>query len=186
MRFADAVELKWDGSNWTGKLVLPSWKGFQSRYGAYGGVSSSETSDGSVTLVLGPEGRGSEPPNDQETQALRWLLKNETAVQRAILEHLKAEYPALQEQYGYTAEEAADLMPPIAEAGEFRRLIGLHSVYIHPLMRDALPYIGFEFGCTWDDEHGLGVLMHGTRVVDMGGADTSFLLWIAEKDADEA
>jgi hypothetical protein len=29
----------------------------------------------------------------------------------------------------------------------------------------------------------LGVLMHGTRVVKIGGADTAFLLWIAEEDA---
>jgi hypothetical protein len=48
------------------------------------------------------------------------------------------------------------------------------------------PYVGFEFGCTWDDEHGLGVLMHGERVVDVGGAETAFLLWIAERDAESS
>jgi hypothetical protein len=50
------------------------------------------------------------------------------------------------------------------------------------VQKDGIPYAGFEFGCTWDDEHGLGVLMHGTRAVDIGGADTAFLLWIAEQD----
>jgi len=34
--------------------------------------------------------------------------------------------------------------------------------------KDGIPYVGFEFGCTWDEEHGLGVLMHGTRTVEIG------------------
>ena len=68
---------------------------------------------------------------------------------------------------------------------DFRNLIGLHSVNVHPLQKDGMPYIGFELGCTWDPEHGLGVLMHGNRVVEIGGADTAILLWIAEKDAEK-
>ena len=50
-------------------------------------------------------------------------------------------------------------------------------------MKDGLPCFGYEFGCTWDGEHGLGVLMHGKRVVEVGGADTAFTLWIAKRDA---
>jgi hypothetical protein len=64
-----------------------------------------------------------------------------------------------------------------------RPLIGLHALHVHPVEKDGLPYVGFELGCTWDHEHGLGVLMHGPRVVDIGGADTAFLLWIATRDA---
>jgi hypothetical protein len=62
-------------------------------------------------------------------------------------------------------------------------LIGLDSVSVHPLLKEGLPYIGYEFGCTWDDEHGLGVLMHGRRVVEVGDAGTAITLWIAERDA---
>ena len=39
-----------------------------------------------------------------------------------------------------------------------------------------------DIGCTWDDEHGLGFMVHGDRVVKLGGADTSFLEWVAERD----
>ena len=58
------------------------------------------------------------------------------------------------------------------------------AVNVHPIQHQGLPYAGFEFGCTWDDEHGLGVLMHGTRVVKIGGADTAILLWLAKQDRD--
>jgi len=93
-------------------------------------------------------------------------------------------YPSLQEQYGYSKEEQAQFMPNVTSARDFRKLIGLHSVHIHQITKNGLPYVGFEFGCTWDEEHGLGVLMHGTRSVEVGGADTAILLWIAEKDAE--
>ena len=83
-------------------------------------------------------------------------------------------------------------MHPVADAGDFRRLTGLHAVHVHQValralndeLADGVPYVGFEFGCTWDDEHGLGILMHGQRAVEIGGADTAFLLWIAEQDAE--
>jgi hypothetical protein len=103
-----------------------------------------------------------------------------------MLKHLMQIYPSLQEQYGYDDEDAERHMPTVHDDAAFRNLIGLHSVFIHPLQRNGLPYLGFEFGCTWDDEHGLGFMMHGDRVVDCGGADSAFLLWIAEKDAEEA
>ena len=74
-------------------------------------------------------------------------------------------------------------MPDVSNIDDFRDLIGLHTVYIHQIDKNGVPYIGFEFGCTWDDEHGLGVLMNGNDIVETGGADTAFLLWIAEEDA---
>ena len=33
-----------------------------------------------------------------------------------------------------------------------------------------------------DEEHRLGVLMHGTRLVHIGFADVAFVLWRAEQD----
>lgn len=74
-------------------------------------------------------------------------------------------------------------MPDIRTADDLHSLIGLSSVNVHQVQKDGIPYTGFEFSCTWDEEHGLGVLMHGTRTVQIGGADTAILLWIAEEDA---
>jgi hypothetical protein len=76
-------------------------------------------------------------------------------------------------------------MSPVEDARSFQTLIGLHTIYVHQVQKAGLPYVGFEFGCTWDTEHGLGALMHGARVVEIGGAETAFLLWIAERDAGE-
>lgn len=43
------------------------------------------------------------------------------------------------------------------------------QVHIHPREKSRVGYVGLQFGCTWDVEHGLGVMMHNDRVVDLGG-----------------
>jgi hypothetical protein len=73
-------------------------------------------------------------------------------------------------------------MPEVCSSDDFRTLIGLSGINIHQIMTGDAPYLGFEFGCRWDQEHGCGILMRGTRVVDVGGADTALLLWMAQQD----
>jgi hypothetical protein len=168
---------------WTTTALLPSWKEFQSRKGAYGGQDSSAPSDGLVRIVFAPEGRGNEPLTSSEISAINWVIEHEASISKALISSLLKEYPSLQKQYGYSGKEKTELMPDVKSAEDLRRLIGLSSVNVHRVQKDRIPYVGFEFGCTWDPEHGLGVLMHGTRTVQIGGADTAILLWIAEQDA---
>ena len=168
---------------WAATVQLPSWRGFQSRRGPYGSQDSDSPSGGVVQLVFAPEGRGTEPLTDSEMSSIRWVIDHEASISSALLSSLLKEYPSLQEQYGYSGEEKTQLMPDIKSIAGFQDLIGLHAINIHQVEKDGIPYVGFEFGCTWDDEHGLGVLMHGTRTVEIGGADTAILLWIAEEDA---
>ena len=142
--------------------------------------SSDSLSDGFVTIVLG---RDKSPLTDQERASAQWLLDHEAEVASAVLEGLLAEYPRLQQVYGYEGAERDEYMPEVSSTKDFRQLIGLHNVHVLSLWKEDLPYMGYEFGCIWDDEHGLGVLMHGTRVVKVGDAQTAFTLWMAKRDA---
>jgi len=170
---------------WQTKVNLPTWSGFQSRDDSYGSNDSEESSNGDVTIVFAPEGRDIAPLTKDEIESVKWVLENEASLSKSLLSSLREAYPSLQEDYGYTEQNKIEYMPNIKCQDDFRNLIGLHSVNVHPIQKDGMPYIGFEFGCTWDPEHGLGVLMHGNRVVEIGGADTAILLWIAEKDAEK-
>ena len=175
-------DFHWDGYFWKATIRLAAWRGFQSRRGPYGGQDSVVSSDGSVDLVLAPEGRDDAPIREAEVELANWAIKHEGEMQRALLAALLPRYTELRPQYlDFIGDEG--LMPPVIAADEFRSLIGLHSLNVHRIEKDGCPYVGFEFGCTWDAEHGLGVLMHGVRVVEIGGADTAILLWIAERDA---
>jgi uncharacterized protein DUF6985 len=168
---------------WTTTAVLSSWKGFQNRRGDYGAQVPGGPSEGRTRIVFAPEGRGTEPLTHSEISSIAWAIENEARLSEALISSLLKEYPALQEQYGYSGKEKDELMPDIQSAGELRALIGLYALNVHQLQKDGVPYLGFEFGCSWDEEHGLGVLMHDTRTVEIGGADTAFLLWIAKEDA---
>lgn len=173
-----------DGLWWGGEVRLPSWAGFQSRRGAHGAPDSRVPSDGSVQLVFAPEGRGVAALAPEEEALVTWFFAHEEEVSRAvvaaILQWCAPDSPARRAQFGDDMRIGA----AIPDAAALRRRIGLHTVYIHQIADAGLPYIGFEFGCDWEDEHGLGVLMHGTRTVEVGHADTAFLLWIAEADAE--
>jgi hypothetical protein len=176
--------LRWNKHSWTGEVVLPSWAGFQSRRGSYGSVNSDAESDGTVRLTVVPD-NSNEPshPSPDQSRAFQLLLGSEATVSDSVLNAIYSTYSGMRRSYGYDEEEAKEIMPEIESAKQLRRLIGLSSIYILNVAKDGIAYIGFEFGCTWDGEHGLGVMTHRERVVKVGGADTSFLEWIAENDA---
>jgi hypothetical protein len=177
------LDFQWDDFFWTAQAQLPGWVGYQSRNGPYGSISSDEPSDGRVTIIVEPEGGKEIPLTEQERAGVQGWLDREAEVGSAVLKGLLAEYPKLQELYGYEGEQRETCMPDVSSTEEFRELIGLHNVHFVPLRKDGLPYVGCEFGCTWDGKHGLGVLTHGSRVVEVGGADSAFTLWVAERDA---
>ncbi len=52
--------------------------------------------------------------------------------------------------------------------------MGLNQIHILSYAKDGVAYIGFEFGCNWDEEHGFGILMHKERIVEIGSAHLSF------------
>jgi hypothetical protein len=66
---------------------------------------------------------------------------------------------------------------------DLRRVMGPSIVHVSPVVQAGQAYLGFEFGCPWEEEHGLGVLTHAERVAAIGHADVCFLKWVAEDDA---
>jgi hypothetical protein len=171
-----------DRAWWTATARLPSWAGFQARAGAYGAKSSKHPSDGTVRVCFAPEGRGAEPLDPSELSLVGWFFEHEAGVSQAVQKALLAAYPGFKDQYEVDVD--GNDLPDALAVGDLMGLVGLHTVNIHQVSRDGVPYIGFEFGCNWDDEHGLGVLMHGTQLVEVGGADTAILLWLARRHAE--
>ena len=99
-----------------------------------------------------------------------WFETNEPAVSQAV-------------KRGLLSWASQIDVPKLKSEEDLAQNVGLYAVNIHPVAASGLPYLGYEFGCSWDEEHGLGVLMHGTRTVHVGSAEVAFLSWIAEEDA---
>lgn len=176
--------------DWEAEVVLPVWSGFQTRRGWYNGVSSPDPSDGSVRLrVIRPRGE-SPPPSAEQAAAYLHLLAHGSAVRDAILAAVFAEYPTFRSEYldcfDKEDDEFVDIavgVPELSQADELRSLMGLGNVFILPEVRDGIAYVGLEFGCVWEEGHGLGVLTHVTRIIEIGQAPTAFDGHAATKDA---
>ena len=175
--------LRWSGHAWEGEHVFPAWSGFQSRRGAYGSRDSRSASDGRATVRVASPSATTQPLAEQ-VAAFAQFIQEQDAVRDALLDALLPRYENWREDWASAmdAREFKKVMPAVSSPSAFRRLIGLSYLHILEESFQGIAYVGFECGCTWDTEHGLGFMTHGQRVVDVGGADTAFLEWIAERD----
>lgn len=81
----------------------------------------------------------------------------------------------------FNKDEAEKLLPEIRFPSHLKNIVGVSSINVHPIEQDSKPFIGVELGCTWEAEHGVGILLLGDEPLEIGGADTAILLWLAQK-----
>ena len=170
---------------WITSARLPAWSGYQVRGGPYDGVSEEGGSDGTVQILFAPEGRDQKPLSNHEIELVKWVIDNQADIHDAMLQKLFEEYPAMREVAlgWFDDEEARRVLPEMRVPEQLKEIVGISSINVHTIEQDGKPFIGVELGCTWEVEHGVGILLHGTRPLEIGGADTAILLWIAEKHA---
>jgi hypothetical protein len=167
-RSAPALVLKEHGEgHWEGHMLFPSWSSLIKRPDNKVRVHVMHKE---YPLVDGP-------PSAQHLQTFEWLTRNGAVMMQAVLGAILAEYPGLQARYNYGAEEAAAIMPTLREAKDLMPLIELLALYAYEVIDGDGPHIGFLFGCTWDEEHSLGIMMHGYRLLLIGEADCAFSGW---------
>ena len=84
-------------------------------------------------------------------------------------------YQRMRPQYAKSGPEWIANMPKIDSPNEFRSRIELSSIAL------AWPYdgepvrVGLSFGCSWDREHGFGVVLEHAKIIDVGMADCAIL-----------
>jgi len=186
--------LTWDGFAWSGTMLLPTWKGFQRR-----GRTPSRAVPKVQLELASPDGEGA-PPAPEQLAACAYLRAHEQAITKAVLARVLRAYPKLRGAYhaasditpGAPADDDPDLaglvddapkeLPVIKRAADLRQVMSINTIHVLNVAKRGHAYVGLQFHCDWDDEHGAGVMLHQRRVVAFGGADTSFLEWIATRD----
>lgn len=154
------------------QVPLPAWAAY--------------TGGGPILLTFAPEGRGDAPLRAEERALAAWVLDHHAQQMPPLLAAVFAAYPGFRRQYfeDYALDESEEALPTLTTAADLPKVLTLDEVFVHQIAQAGAPYVGYRFACAWEDEHGLGVLMHQDRVVALGGAETAFLLWIAEEDRD--
>lgn len=134
-----------------------------------------------IAFFENDDGSG-EQPESMMIAAARWLLDHDAAFYRAVINAVLSDLPRLRaEQDGIVLDDDAFRLPQHWDEETLLALIRLNSITLHPV--DGGPYIGLDFRCAWDEEHGYGLMMAGIEVVECGGADAGALSWIAAQHA---
>lgn len=120
--------------------------------------------------------------NKKHKNGLAYLQARQMDIVKNILTALLQKYPALQEKYHYSEEDKKIFMPDVTEIEGFADLLSPTAFYVLSVYRDELPYIGFSFFCSWEQEHGLGVMTHRNQVIALGDADMAFAVDVAKND----
>jgi len=159
------------GEDYDGWINLSAWKGFESRNGFYGSKDSDKESDGTIKAhIIGKSVDYAHVLSQSQFNAIKFLKENSEKVRDSLLTGLLADYQNAKDIY-------EDLMPEINTIDDYKDNLGVAFIHVMDSDKDNHAYIGFELGCSWDDEHGVGVMMHKDRVVKIGLAEEAFNHW---------
>lgn len=158
--------LVWTEAGWSGKAQLAAFAGFRDAMGPYGKLKN-VSRRGTVNLSVDAE-TPSRPPSTARVSAYSSFVEDQAGAAAAVVEALVREAPRLSGIY--------PAFPSLRSVADVKKHVGLHCVHVRADRR-----IGLELGCSWDPEHGLGVLLSGKRVVALGSAEVAFEAWSAPK-----
>jgi len=160
---------------WEFKIQLEGLKNYQSRMGSYTGKSHSETPKGIVKMIIQDELDDSIEPSIEQITAINFLLVNQTEILQEMDNVLWQNWEGIKTNYDLHDVEDFPFAKDIHTKEDLKRIYGVGNIFIHLGHRDRIAYYGFECGCEWDEEHGIGFLMHKTKVIKFGGAELGFV-----------
>jgi hypothetical protein len=113
-----------------------------------------------------------QPPSAAQADAYRDWVDRERLIHDRIFRAIADFYNSV--AHVYIEAGVPDLPPGLDSPDQLRALIALSYVHVLAETKDGLCYIGCQFRCEWDGEHGLGVMTHRGEVVEVGQAETAF------------
>lgn len=176
-----------DGDDWGTAFSLPAMhelaRGLSHRLRNLGGSLSealtASLEDGEVIVYVKPEEKW---PTGMQFLNFPVLKHMDAELARAVQEALYTWYPGLYTAYDFLLDnkDQAHLLPRLSTPEDLRPLVRLDYIVIHPVP-SLTPYLGLGFSCSWDEEHGLGLMTYGTEILEIGLEDTALSADIAEE-----
>ncbi len=143
------------------------------KYGSYAIPYRSKILEKETTITIPTEDGAVE--DWQLTLASQFCEKEENLkeeVFQSILTHYLGQVQELRAQF---SEEYAHLVPLVENVSQLKELLTPTGIYIGELdpKKEA---IGLLFECTWEEEHGLGVLIKNWKVEEVSHQDVAFTI----------
>lgn len=114
-------------------------------------------------------------PSEMQFLNCLWLQEMDETFSSFLLEAIFDAYPTIRSRYDFIAEEDMnELLPDLPAPSAVSQIVRLNGLSIHAVDHASTPYLGANFACAWDDEHGLGVLSCGTELLEVGTGEVAF------------
>lgn len=126
-------------------------------------LEDNSNAKGYLTFHLEMENDGDdfERPQVFQQNALDYFFKNQASVLNALCQSVIDHAPEFIKLYGA-------VFPELKSIADVKKNISISSIHILGAQKENHSYLGFDCWCSWDEEHGLGVLMHNERCIDAG------------------
>ena len=165
-----------------GFIELPCWTGYYLYDDSYKLKKDKVVTNGHIELWVDGEIKTDGSLNflDEQIASYFYLVEHQDSIKKAMLEGLKKEFPLLlsDEYASWDHEEdffpkASDLTPEF----DFKNYIGPLSISIGEAVKDGFAYVQWRFRCRWDEEHGLDIVTHKERVIDISPETDIFKIY---------
>ena len=107
-------------------------------------------------------------PYEEQIACINYVLQNQTQIAQTILDTIWKNWEEIKDLYLFDEWEDA---PIIEEKNDLHQFVRIDEVFIKARYKDNISYIGILGNCIWDEEHGLGFVLHRNRVIEFGGAE---------------
>ncbi|HVC92087.1 MAG TPA: ankyrin repeat domain-containing protein [Pirellulales bacterium] len=152
-----------DDDSWAGKRRFPEFLPFR---------ETPHRGKAPTTFELFVGAKDEEPPSPAQVLAFQFFVEREKNVCGTIIDAVFRWYVRRRKQDREWFEEQD--CPEIDKADWLRDLMTFQALRVRRDEFEGTALTGFSFACKWDEEHGLGVLVHRGTVLDVGQADVAF------------
>lgn len=161
--------------DWETKLQVQAFAGFLDRQSDIVNWDKGVPSDGTVKLCF-IDDLGDDPdPLPQQIEAVNYLLEHQERIAEVICERVKAEYPDIMRNFGLEDFDEEEGFPKIKSNEDVKKAIGFSTIYVAMAHKDGIAYLGYGFGCKWDEEHGYGLVMHKDEITESGDSACAYV-----------
>jgi hypothetical protein len=157
-------------------IVLKAWDGYLNKRWENGKVIT----DGTIKLDFGTYNPNIPRDWQPEINAYNHLLQNQYEIRDNILKSLAEEVDRLTQYLDPNDSFVPNITPETKANFDFKPFIGTQSLSFSEESKDDIAYLDWLFYCDWDEEHGLAVITHQNRVIDLDGGETD--IWKIYED----
>ena len=159
------ITLKFKDERWTGTTILQAWSKFGDRENVEVEVDVEAPMDETQNWL---------PPTPSQLAALKDFIDNQDAMNEVICTGIKDCVRQMRESGWGETPDPKTVIP--------YEVYSPSLLHVIAVARDGRSYVGVGGHCEFEEEHGVGLMLHNRRVVDFGYSEQATDCWIALED----